>query len=61
MNQPYSSEAFADPATVVFRGFGYQRVWVMPSKQLVVVRAGRDWPEDWDNTVIPNVIFRGTP
>jgi len=27
----------------------------------VVVRAGRDWPEDWDNTVIPNVIFRGTP
>jgi len=61
MNQPYSSEAFADPATVVFRGFGYQRVWVMPAKQLVVVRAGRDWPEDWDNTVIPNVIFRGTP
>ena len=60
-NQPWSSEPYADPETVIFRGFGYQRVWIMPARRLVIVRSGSDWPEDWDNTVIPNVIFRGTP
>ena len=58
-NQPYASEPFADPKTVVFRGFGYQRVWIMPSKKLVIVRAGRTWPSDWDNAAIPNTIYRG--
>ena len=60
-NQPWSSEPYADPDVVVFRGFGYQRVWIMPSKRLVVLRAGKSWPEDWDNTVIPNTLYRGTP
>ncbi len=61
VNQPYASEPFLDPKAVSFRGFGYQRVWIMPSKRLVVVRAGREWPAAWDNAVIPNTIFRGTP
>lgn len=56
----YASEPFADPATVIFNGYGYQRVWLMPAKDLVIVRAGKSWPVDWDNTVIPNIIFRGT-
>ncbi len=58
-NQPWSSTAFADPDTYSLRGFGYQRVWIMPSKRLVIVRAGRDWPPRWDNSVIPNTIYRG--
>ena len=60
-NQPFSSEPYLDPDTVVFRGFGYQRVWILPTKRLVIVRAGASWPPDWDNTVIPNTIYRGTP
>ncbi len=58
-NQPYSSEPFADTQTIVFRGFGYQRVWIMPTSKLVIVRAGRAWPPDWDNAAIPNTIYRG--
>lgn len=59
-NQAYASEPFIDEHTVVFRGYGYQRVWIMPSKQLVIVRAGKAWPPDWDNSVIPNTVYRGT-
>ncbi len=60
-NQPWSSESFLDKGTMVFRGYGYQRVWLLPSRCLVVVRAGQSWPADWDNAAIPNTIFRGTP
>ena len=56
----FASEPFADPATVIFSGFGYQRVWVMPEKKLVIVRAGKAWPPNWDNAVIPNTIYRGS-
>ena len=59
-NQPYSSEPFADEETIVFRGFGYQRVWIMPTRGLVIMRAGKSWPPDWDNVVIPNTIYRGS-
>lgn len=57
---PWQSEAFAAPRVVVFHGHGGQRVYVMPDKELVVVRAARQWPEAWDDALLPNVIWRGT-
>ncbi len=59
--QGYASEPYDDPDIVTLRGFGYQRVWIMPSKRLIVMKAGRSWPAAWDNAVIPNTIYRGTP
>lgn len=38
-------------------GFGQQRVYVMPSQQLVVVRVG-ERPSKWDDAVIPNTLIR---
>ena len=37
-------------------GHGFQRVWVIPSRDLVILRAGRVWPTEWDESAIPNVI-----
>ena len=57
---PWQSEAFAAPAVTILHGHGGQRVYVMPDKQLVIVRAARQWPEGWDDALLPNVIWRGT-
>lgn len=56
---PWQSEPFAAPQVVIFHGHGGQRVYVMPDKALVIVRAARDWPEAWDDAVLPNVVWRG--
>ena len=39
-------------------GFGFQRVWIVPSLDLVILRAGRAWPDNWDESVIPNLLIR---
>jgi CubicO group peptidase (beta-lactamase class C family) len=57
---PWQSEAFEDPGIVFLLGHGMQRTWVLPSKRLVIVRAGRTWPASWDEALIPNTIWRGT-
>lgn len=56
--KPYSSEPFAAP-TQFLLGHGLQRVWIVPSRDLVIVRAGRSWPPSWDEAVIVNTILRG--
>lgn len=38
-------------------GWGQQRVYVMPSQKLVVVRVG-ERPTAWDDAVIPNTLIR---
>lgn len=38
-------------------GWGQQRVYVMPSQELVVVRVGEK-PKTWDDAVIPNTLIR---
>ena len=58
---PWQSERFAAPKVVIFHGHGGQRVYVMPDKRLVIVRAARQWPDAWDDALLPNVIWRGTP
>lgn len=57
---PWQSEPFAPARVVLLHGHGGQRVYAMPDKGLVVVRAARDWPASWDDALLPNVIWRGT-
>jgi len=52
------SEPFVAPDTVMLVGQGEQRVFVVPSRELVVVRLGREAGPDWDDTVIPNTLVR---
>lgn len=55
---PWSSERFAAP-TVFLHGHGSQRTWIIPSADLVIVRAGKTWPKGWDEAAIPNRVLRG--
>lgn len=54
-----ASEPFLDPALIFMNGHGYQRVWISRAHSLVIVRFGRKWPTEWDETRIPNTIIRG--
>lgn len=55
---PWQSEPFAARDMVLLNGFGGQRVWIMPSAGLVVVRMGRTWPKAWDDAAVPNLLYR---
>jgi hypothetical protein len=39
-------------------GFGGQRVYMVPSQELIIVRTG-EAVFDWDDAIIPNAILRG--
>jgi CubicO group peptidase (beta-lactamase class C family) len=54
------SEPFAAPDVIYFDGFAAQRVYIVPSKQLVIVRTGAIRPE-WDDAFLPNLIIRALP
>jgi len=54
---PWQSTAFQAKDLVMMNGFGGQRVWIMPSKGLVIVRTGRTWPPAWDDAILPNLIW----
>jgi len=54
------SEPYVAPDVIYFDGFGGQRVYIVPSKQLVIVRTGSLSP-GWDDAYLPNVIIRGLP
>lgn len=51
------SEPFA-AGTFYLDGLHMQRVWVVPTKELVIVRTG-EGAGDWDETRIPNLLIRG--
>ncbi len=53
----HHSEPFAAP-TFFLDGLHLQRVWVVPSRELVVVRTGGGHP-DWDDARLPNLLIRG--
>jgi len=56
----WASEPFASDDVFQFLGHGFQHVWVIPSLDMVVVRANKVWPaEPWDQTRIPNLLIRG--
>lgn len=54
----YHSEPFAAKDMVYFDGFGGQRVYVVRSLGLVIVRTG-SIATDWDDAYLPNTIIRG--
>ncbi len=53
----FHSEPFAAPDLIFFDGFGGQRVYIVPSKQLVIVHVG-PLRQDWDDALLPNMILR---
>jgi CubicO group peptidase (beta-lactamase class C family) len=56
----WASEPFASEDLFQFLGHGFQHVWIVPSLDLVVVRANRVWPDEpWDQVRIPNLLIRG--
>ncbi len=54
----YHSEPYVIDDLIYFDGFGGQRVYIAPSKELVIVRTG-DISLDWDDALLPNTIIRG--
>jgi CubicO group peptidase (beta-lactamase class C family) len=56
-----ASEPYAMDDTIVLRGNGKTRLWLVPSMGLIVLRVGHNAAIDneWDDSTIPNIIIRG--
>lgn len=54
----FHSEPFVAADIRYIDGFGGQRVYVIPSQELIIVRTG-EAKLDWDDALIPNAILRG--
>lgn len=52
------SEPFVAPDVFFLDGLGKQRVYVVPSRELVIVRSGINDP-DWDDAKLANLLIRG--
>lgn len=61
------SECYLADDLFLFDGSGNQAMWIVPSKQLVVLRFGPPptrrpgEPGEFDNSMLPNTIIRGLP
>tara|TARA_Y100000741_G_scaffold111626_2_gene83796 strand:+ start:120 stop:1295 length:1176 start_codon:yes stop_codon:yes gene_type:complete len=53
----FHSEPFDDRDIIYLDGFGGQRVYIIPSKGLVLVRTGATQMA-WDDSVLPNILSR---
>ena len=53
----HHSEPFAAPVFYL-DGLHLQRLWIVPSKELVILRTGEGDP-DWDESRLPNLLIRG--
>ena len=54
----YHSEPFAAGDVAYFDGFGGQRVYIIPSAGMVIVRTG-SIAGDWDDARLPNLLLAG--
>ena len=54
----YHSAPFAAGDVVYFDGFGGQRVYIIPSADMVIVRTG-SLATDWDDARLPNLLLAG--
>jgi CubicO group peptidase (beta-lactamase class C family) len=52
------SEPFAVDDMIFIDGFGGQRVYIVPSRDLIIIRTGKALL-DWDDAKLPNAILRG--
>ncbi len=50
---------FATPGVARLESAGKQRLWIVPSLRLVILRIGEE-PPDWDEAMIPDSVIRGT-
>lgn len=55
------SEPYIDKDLILFDGNGHQVAYIMPSRNVVVMRLGKRPGKDavWDNSQIPNLVARG--
>ena len=56
----HRSEPFIARDMFYLDGADIQRVYVIPSYELVIVRVGNDVPGMWDDAFVPNTLIRGT-
>ena len=54
----FHSEPYVVDDMIFIDGFGGQRVYLVPSRDLIIVRTGRAQLK-WDDALIPNAILRG--
>ena len=54
----YHSEAFIAEDIIFFDGMGGQRVYIIPSANMVIIRTGAI-AMDWDDSALPNTLLRG--
>ena len=54
----FHSAPFAAPDMIYIDGFGGQRVYIVPSQQLIIVRTGKALME-WDDAILPNAVLAG--
>ena len=54
----YHSEPFAAGDVAYFDGFGGQRVYIIPSADMVIVRTGA-LATEWDDARLPNILLAG--
>jgi CubicO group peptidase (beta-lactamase class C family) len=52
----FHSAPFASPDVIFIDGFGGQRVYIIPSLELVIVRTGVSSTE-WDDAILPNALI----
>ncbi len=59
-NQDRAAVVVADDAALmlVFDGMGGQRVYIIPSVEMVIVRTGAI-SMGWDDSMLPNLLVRG--
>ena len=50
---------YATDDVYVVEGRG-NRMWLVPSLQIAILRTGADLPPGWDEGRIPNLVIRGT-
>jgi hypothetical protein len=55
-----ASAPFAAADLIYLDGYGGQRVYIVPSKKLVIVRIGTT-RRDWDDAALPNAVLAGIP
>lgn len=53
-----ASEPYAAPDLFYIDGYGGQRIYIVPSAKLVIVRIGLS-ARDWDDAKLPNLLLRG--
>lgn len=56
----YHSEPYLDKDLILFDGNGHQVAYILPSRNLVIMRLGKAPGKDkvWDNAYIPNLVVR---